>query len=277
MPLHRFRRRSLAAALALVGALAVGAAAPGTAAPAAPRAAVVPPDAAPAAPVAIRLGAQFRRGVRLGQSTPLWVTLAIPRSSPSPVASINLRYPASLGIATSGLGLASCDKAPLGKRGPRGCSPNAVMGDGTAIVQARPYNLFESAAVTLLAAPVRQGHLGLLAYADGELPVGIQLVYTGELGDAPAPFGGDIHVDLPQVPDLPPDTAVALLRLRLVIGPRTLRYYDGRVAYHPEGIVLPDRCPRGAFPFRADVGFLDGTSATTRIRVACPPAPAFRR
>jgi hypothetical protein len=45
------------------------------------------------------------------------------------------RYPADLGIATSGLGVAASDPAQLEANGAAGCPANSIMGYGSATVQ----------------------------------------------------------------------------------------------------------------------------------------------
>jgi hypothetical protein len=53
-----------------------------------------------------------------------------------------------------------------------------------------------------------------------------------------------------------------------------LTYYERshgkRVAYRPQGILLPKRCPRGGFRFHADFSFLDGTRSEAQTVVKCP-------
>jgi hypothetical protein len=236
------------------------------------------PAIAEAAP-AVRLTAAFAPGARLGAGAALRIGLRIdPRQAPSAVTSIHLKYPASLGIATSGLGVASCRRAALEARGPAGCPSGSIMGYGTARVEARPYGIFENARITLFAGAHRDGRLGLLVYADGEQPASVQLIDPAELLPAAAPYGGDLSVTLLPIPGLE-DITIALLRLSISLGARDIVYYDDsgpkRTAYHPEGVVLPDRCPRGGFRFRALLDFEDGAHATATATLACPARPSY--
>lgn len=190
---------------------------------------------------------------------------------------VELLIPASLGITTSGLGLATCRRAVLQARGPAACSPNAVMGYGSVYVQAHPYDsIRESARLTLLAGPVQDNQPSVLVYADGEQPASVQLVDPGMLLPAPAPFGGSLSVrDLELIPGIE-NITVSILRLQIVLGPRGLIYYEHvasrRGPYHPDGIALPTSCPRGAFPFQVRLTLQDGSRVDGRTAVPCPPA-----
>jgi hypothetical protein len=224
---------------------------------------------------AVRLTAAFAPGARLGAGTALRIGLRIdPRKAPSAVTVIRLQYPASLGIATSGLGVASCRRAALEASGPAGCPSGSIMGYGSARVEARPYGIFENARITLFAGPRHDGQLGLLVYADGEQPASVQLVDPGQLLPAPAPYGGDLSVQLLPIPGLE-DITIALLRLSISIGARDIVYYDDsgprRIAYHPDGVVLPSTCPRGGFRFRVLLDFEDASHGIATTTVGCPP------
>jgi hypothetical protein len=216
---------------------------------------------------------------RLGRGTTIefGLTIAAPAGVvPSPLTGIDLAYPRHFGIATSGLGVATCSLAVLEALGSRGCPANSQMGSGEAMLAVRdgPELVREAAAVSVFMAPVRDGRVALLFYADGTTPLFAQLVFPGLLLPAPAPFGGDVAIKVPIVPSLPEAPDVATLRMRATIGPRGLTYYervDGRlVGYRPRGIALPRRCPRGGFPFAATLSFADSTSVVSRDVVRCP-------
>ncbi len=243
------------------------------------------------APNPVRVTAAFDRRATLGAATPLDVTLRLDpsRLTTAPLTHVTLAYPQDLGLVSSGLGLASCtrpasDFAQVLISGPRlgGCPPNAVMGYGDAVAIVRLVHggqvIPEYAAVTLLAGPIEHGQLGLVVYVDGQRPFGAKLAFAGDVGDAPAPYGGALTVRMPVVPGLQDLATVSLVELRIVIGARAIRYYERRhgrtVAYYPGGIELPARCPRGGFRFRAEVGFADGSSRSAGSVTRCPRAVA---
>jgi len=216
---------------------------------------------------------------RLGQGTTIefGFRIAAPAGTvPPALTAINLSYPAHLGIATSGLGIATCSPAVLDEVGSQGCPADSRMGYGSAIaeIQEGPQIIQETAATSIFMAPVQNGSLALLFFANGETPLSAQIVFPGLLLSAPAPFGGTLAIAVPTVPSVPGAPDVAVVRLRSTIGPQALTYYKhvhGHVvAYRPKGIVLPSRCPQGGFPFAASFRFADKTSATARAVVPCP-------
>lgn len=195
---------------------------------------------------------------------------------PASVTAVELRYPSNLGIALSGLGVATCSAEALEASGPDGCPANSRMGSGVALaeIQVGPEVISETAQIAIVRAPTQEGHLALLFYADGKEPVSAQIVLAGLLLPVGAPFGGSIHIAIPLVPSLPGAPDVAIVQLRSTLGPRHITYYErshGRtVAYQPRGVVLPDSCPRGGFPFAAELMFMDGSYANAHTTVPCP-------
>jgi len=234
----------------------------------------------------IRLSIAFDPDAALGSATALDVTLRLDprRLTRAPLNEVRFAYPRSLGIVSSGLGLAVCrrpeaDFAKVLITGPRlgGCSPNAVMALGTALALVRLTNgqvIPEYATVTLLSGPLERGHLGLVAFVDGQRPFGAKLAFAGDVHGAPAPYGGELTVRMPAVPGLEDLATVSLVELRVSIGSHAIRYYERRggrrVAYHPEGVLLPTACPAHGFRFRVRVGFSDGSRQSARAVTPCP-------
>jgi hypothetical protein len=217
---------------------------------------------------------------RLGHGTSIGLAIQIEAPAakvPSPLRQIDLRYPANFGIALSGLGIETCTAATLEMLGPSGCPPDSVMGHGSAIgeIPFGPEIIREGASVTIVRAEDQSGQIALLLDAEGLSPVKANIVLSGVLLPASAPYGGDLRIDVPLVPSLPEAPDVAVVQLRATIGPAAgLAYTEsvhGRaVSYTPKGILLPDRCPRGGFAFAAGVAFEDGSSARGSTTVRCP-------
>jgi hypothetical protein len=200
---------------------------------------------------------------------------APPDKVPPPLVQIELRYPNYLGLALSGLGLATCTATVLESTGPAGCSPESVMGIGTAstgIVLGTTI-VSEEAPITIYRAPDTQGRLAILFYSEGSTPVDTRIVFPGLLLPASAPFGGRLSIGVPLVPTLPGAPFISVLHLKATIGPRGIVYYEkvrGRMlAYKPLGILLPKFCPKAGFPFAAQFTFLDSTNATAHATISC--------
>lgn len=243
--------------------------------------------AAPAVTAAVppaTLNARFEPGARLGRASALSLSLRVaPRPIvTAPLARLRLEFPDSLGVATSGLGLVPCVRPPsdfesvlIDGLGLAGCSPNAVMGVGTARADIRIGTLTvpEEAGIAMLAGPTSGSRTGLVFYVTGWRPFGALIALQGSIEEARAPFGGAIALDVPSIPN-DYEADFALRRISFEIGGSQLRYRERRggrtVSYRPEGIGLPDRCPAGGFRFRARLAFADGMRTTATKTIRCP-------
>ena len=217
---------------------------------------------------------------RLGGTTTIKFAFAVSYASseaPAPLTAINLRYPAHLGIATSGLGLSTCQTATLQTQGPPGCPTNSLMGygSGLVVVPFGPQMIYEPVRLTTFMAPLQDGNLALLFDAIGETPVSAELIFHGVVLPAHKPFGGDLTATVPLVPTWPEASDAILSRFDTTLGPEHITYWEyskgQRIPYHPRGIRLPRRCPRNGFPFRATLTFDGGAQASAHTVVPCPP------
>ena len=219
----------------------------------------------------------------LGQRTTLsfGFRIAAPAGPPA-VTTIDLSYPRKLGIALSGLGLATCTAAALEASGLEGCQADSIMGfgDATAEISLGSDVVAETVPITILRAPDEEHHIALLLDAVGTAPLNTTAVFAGALLPAPSPFGGQISIDAPLIPSLPGAPDVAIVQLHATIGPNGVIYHEqvaGKTLdYQPPGILLPPSCPRGGFPFAAQFSFVDGSHASAQATEACP-AQAARR
>jgi hypothetical protein len=190
-------------------------------------------------------------------------------SIPSPLTGIDLRFPGSLGFATSGLGVAACGPELLQARGPAACPPDSLMGTGSALTrfQIGPERFQERASIAIVAGPPQNGYVTLLICATGLSPIAARIVMPTLL------LPGHLQIKVPLVPSLPEGPSVSLVQVRATLG-GNMTYYErvhGKtVSYHPRGAGLPRTCPRRGFAFAATFSFLDGTRATARTAVACP-------
>jgi hypothetical protein len=214
---------------------------------------------------------------RLGQATTVEFGIQIAptaNSVPSPLTELDLSYPGNLGIAVSGLGLDTCSQSRLEADGPEGCPADSRMGKGSALAEIPigPQAIHETANVAIVRAPAKDGQLALLFYANAATPVSEQITFPGQL--FPAPDHGSLHIEVPLITSLPGGPNAAITELHATLGPRGLTYYEHvhgkNVSYHPNGILLPDSCPRGGFPFAASFTFEDGSHTSTSTTVPCP-------
>jgi hypothetical protein len=228
---------------------------------------------------------------RLGAYATIYIGFrisSIPAGEQEPLTNVSVYLPSEIGLATSGLGLENCLRSRLEEVGLLGCPSNSLMGRGTATAEI-PFAgelVVESAQVDVFSAPVQNGRLALMVFADAHSPVGAELVFPATVVPAPPPYSEGIETNVPLVPTVPegPDVAVTHFQMALgstPTGPDHFVYYrwvrGRRVAYSPRGLLLPPTCPRGGFPFKAQFAFQDGSTATAGTTVPCPRTKPRRR
>jgi hypothetical protein len=204
-------------------------------------------------------------------------------ASPSPVTSFELYLPAGAEIGSSSLGLAICSAAVLSSTGPEGCPQNAQIGTGSAMVTVPfgPELVQERANIVAVMGPPVHEQVVTLLYAEARTPILAQLILPGLLLPDSGAFGERLTSTVPVTATLPGADDAAMTALKLDIDPPGLLYekvaHEHTVSYHPQGVAIPARCPRGGFPFRAVLHFQNGDTVTSRRTVPCPPPSRARR
>jgi hypothetical protein len=218
-----------------------------------------------------RLTAAFRPK-RLGAPTTVAFAITIGQQAqvvPAPVSQIEVGYPETFGLATSGLGLAACAPAALEAEQAQACPANSKIGQGSALVEVPfgPAVVPENVSLEIYAAPSTDGRLHLAILVYGKKPVLATLVMTGVL------LPGRLQITVPPIVGIAGGPDVSLVKLDASIG-GALTYYEhigGRmVPYQPRGIGLPDRCPAGGWRLAASFAFIDGTRSRAKTVVPCP-------
>jgi hypothetical protein len=195
---------------------------------------------------------------------------------PPPLTEASVLYPAGLDITLSGLGVDSCSAATLEQAGPPSCPADSWMGEGEAVAELSIHHapFREDARIAILRGPETNEHLTMLFYVYDETAVSAQIILTGQLLPGSGPYGGRLQITAPLVQSLPETPDLSVGELKLVLGPPALTYYERVhrkiVPYTPERIRLPERCPRGGFPFAIQLSFLGGAHAQARTAVPCP-------
>jgi hypothetical protein len=235
------------------------------------------PAASQAAP-AVKLLTSFSPE-RLGASTTIGFGFQIAGEngqSPAPLTAVDLHMPAGLDYLTTTLGLAICQPQKLLDGGPSGCSVNSRIGSGSAYVEV-PFGSGsggETAEIQAFMGPPSKGNIVVLFYASGQTPVSAQLVFAGELTPGYGALDGSLDTAVPLIPSVPGGSDVSILTVHTTIGPGDFRYtkrVHGKIVhFRPQGVALPETCPRGGFQFSALFDFSDGTTATAKNTVVCP-------
>lgn len=216
---------------------------------------------------------------RLGASTTISFGFHLETSdglAPPPLRSVDLRMPAGLNYSTSTLGLAICNPALLQAKGLAGCPVNSRLGYGSAFVEV-PFGTGagqEIPEIQAVMGPPHAGNTVVLFYANGREPVSAQLVFAAEVLPASGLFGSRLTTSVPAIASVPGGPDVSIVDVHTTIGPAHLVYYHRRhgrlVPFRPTGVSVPERCPRGGFPFSAEFVFFDGSSTSAATAVPCP-------
>jgi hypothetical protein len=217
---------------------------------------------------------------RLGTSTTVSFGFHVETTegtAPPPMTSLNLQMPAGISYTTTTLGLSICQPQVLLEHGINGCPPNSRLGFGSALVEV-PFGTgagHEIPEIQAVAGPSPGGNLVVLFYANGASPVSAQLVFQGEVLSASGAYGTQLAANVPLVTSVPGGPDVSIVTVNTTIGPSHLTYYKHvhgkKVAFHPKGVSVPERCPKGGFPFAAQFTFQDGNRASAQTTVPCPP------
>jgi hypothetical protein len=197
-------------------------------------------------------------------------------AAPPPLTSLDLKLPAGMNYTTTTLGLAICQPAALLARGLAGCPPNSRLGFGSAYVEV-PFGTgagHEIPEIQAVSGPSPNGNLTVLFYANGLYPVSAQLTFSGEVLPASGRFGSQLATTVPLVTSVPGGPDVSIVSVTATIGPSHLTYYKHvhghLVAFHPQGVSVPERCPHGGFPFAAEFSFQEGSTTSAATTVSCP-------
>jgi hypothetical protein len=183
---------------------------------------------------------------------------------PAPVHRSVLRLPAGLTLEVPSL--RSCSAALLRARGPSGCPPQSLVGRGHAHAEALAGSevIEEEVPLWVFIGPPRGNTPTLELVGEGTTPVPAQVVITGTVVPAHAPYGEELVIPIPPVPSLPSVSETSLANLTLTMG--TSGPHPARSA---NTVVIP-RCPAGGWPFAAAFTYADGSSDSTVAKQPCP-------
>lgn len=238
-----------------------------------------PAHAAPRATLSAQLSPN-----RLGADTSVTIGFRInaePEQELPALSAFALQLPPGMGFASSLLGLETCSREALLRRGVEGCPHESLMGYGTARVQV-PFEsggVVERARVYVFMSKPIDGLTTTLFYFDGRQPVIAPLVLQSQVVTPSGSRASVLETTVAPIATVPDGPEVRMVALRITIGPPGLRYFkrvgQRRVPYKPEGLRIPGKCPAGGFRFGAGFSFRDGARSKARTAVPCP-APKER-
>jgi hypothetical protein len=183
---------------------------------------------------------------------------------PSPVHKSVMLFPAGLTLDLPSL--RSCTAARLLAHGPSSCPAQSKIGRGHALAEttAGAQLITEEVNVWAFIGPPQNNEPTLELLGEGTTPVPGQVVVTGTVLPAHAPYGEELVIPIPPVPTLPSEPDVSMVNLSLTIGasPR----------HRPRNantVLVPARCPTGGFPFAAEFTYADGSTGSAFATAPC--------
>jgi hypothetical protein len=221
---------------------------------------------------------------RLGQSTTVGFSYQLTGEGgvPPPLTRIVLHTTAGLSYLGSTLGLAFCEPLQLVLFGAGGCPANSRIGSGSAqvAVPLGPGGTAETASIQAFMARPQGEQFVVLFTARGTSPVAAQLFFQAEWNPGSGSAAGSLNTAVPLVPTVPNGADVSIVSASATLGPGdyfyTRRVHGRTVRFRPRGVSLPERCPRGGFPFSAQFYFSDGSSTSASADVSCPRPHSVR-
>jgi len=213
---------------------------------------------------------------RLGASTNLsaQAVFGVPGTIPLPATNVVGYGPAGLTVNVSGT--ATCERLLLEQEGPAACPLDSRLGfgGGTALVALGGEIVKSPFTLDFFLAPREAGHLSFLIYVDALSPVPLELVLVGKEVQGQRPYGFGVAVEIPLIATVPGASDASVQSAFFTLGDRHIAYYHEvrgkQQLVHVKGIVVPKTCRGSGLPFTFTVRFLDGTSSTDEITMACP-------
>jgi hypothetical protein len=169
------------------------------------------------------------------------------------------------GTKISSKGFTTCSPAVLENTGPSGCpkkSQASPVGSAGVVDPIGGTDIRETAEVQAFFAPGNK----LQFYANAAAPISAQLIAaTGSYITGPAPYGPEFVGAVQEIASVPGAPPVSTESIKLKVG----------AAYKKNGKVysygtVPKTCPKGGFPFKAEMTFATGEVSTIASKLPCP-------
>jgi hypothetical protein len=181
---------------------------------------------------------------------------------PSPLVGMNLYAPT--GVKVTPTGFASCEPSALEANGPAACPKSShagPIGEGLGVVPFGGEPVNEKVSIQEFFSPAG----GLTFYVEGKSPASFQIVEKAHWAPASAPFDLELLIEIPLVETLPGADDASVLSFKVKVG-AAYRKAGKTVSY----FTLPKRCPKGGFPVKAELQFLNGETVTVAYKQVCP-------
>lgn len=193
---------------------------------------------------------------------------------PSPIRHVTAYGPAGLTLDTSGAG--ACTVAKLEAVGPSACPADSRIGfgGGVGLLELAGEVIHEPFTLDFFLGPREGSRAVVLVYVNAVDPVSVQLVLTAREVHGPKPYGWGVTFEIPTIPTLPGASYASVEKTSFTFGDSKVAYFKTihgkRRLVHVKGLIVPNSCPAGGFPYEASFSFEDGTSNTYKGAIPCP-------
>jgi hypothetical protein len=182
--------------------------------------------------------------------------------SPSQLRGANVWAPAGVKLNTNGF--VTCTLSTLEIKGPEGCSKKSqasALGSVEASDTIAGEPIKEKGTVQAFFAPKGE----LIFYANAPSPISAQVYVGGTIHPAAPPFAYEFEAEIPLVESVPGAAAVSTEAVDLKVGAAFKKH--GKLTSY---ITLPNKCPKGGLPLKAELKFESGESVVTTYNAPCP-------
>lgn len=206
---------------------------------------------------------------RLSSSGAINITIGFSdpgESLPSPLRGATLRFPAGLMLDVPHL--RSCSGPRLQALGANACPGASLLGRGRALVAQfiGSQLVTENVSLWLFLGPLRNLQPTVEVFGEGLSPFAEQVVLDGLVFADAAPYGERLVLTIPPITTVPQLPGASIPALSLTIGANS-RERRTRATVH-----VPANCPAGGFPLVGEFAYDDGSSASVRATIPCPPS-----
>jgi len=186
--------------------------------------------------------------------------------APSQLRGVNVFAPA--GVKLHSAGFVTCTLKTLELKGPNesegGCpkkSQASALGSVEASDTIAGEPIKEKGTVQAFFAPNGE----LIFYANAPSPISAQVYVAGSIHPASGLYAYEFESEIPLVESVPGAAAVSTEAVDLKVG-ASYKKHGKTVSY----ITLPNKCPKGGFPLKAEVKFESGEVVEKTYKAPCP-------
>lgn len=182
--------------------------------------------------------------------------------APSQLRGVNVWAPTGVKLHTAGF--VTCTLSTLENKGPEGCpkkSQASALGSVEASDTIAGEPIKEKGTVQAFFAPKGE----LIFYANAPSPISAQVYVGGTIHPASPPYAYEFESEIPLVESVPGAAAVSTEAVTLKVG-ASYKKHGKTVSY----ITLPNKCPKGGFPLKAEMKFESGEVVEKTYKAPCP-------